>query len=86
MEKRSHNAYFMRPELREKKLLYHYCAFRHGMMAAQLAPTALNQQKFFVTLEGDSVTVTSTKKNAMAEIDRGIVRCQFEAASGHPCR
>jgi hypothetical protein len=26
MEKRSHNAYFMRPELREKKLLYHYCA------------------------------------------------------------
>ena len=60
--------------------------FRHGMMAAQLAPTALNQQKFFVTLEGDSVTVTSTKKNAMAEIDRGIVRCQFEAASGHPCR
>ena len=25
MEKRSHNAYFMRPELREKKLLYHYC-------------------------------------------------------------
>ena len=31
MEKRSHNAYFMRPELREKKLLYHYCAFVNGM-------------------------------------------------------
>lgn len=59
--------------------------FRHGMMAAQLAPTALNQQKFFIRLEGNSVTVTATKKNAMAEIDRGIVRCQFEAGSGHPC-
>lgn len=59
--------------------------FRHGMMAAQLAPTALNQQKFFVTLEGNSVSVSVTKKNAMAEIDRGIVRCQFEAGSGHPC-
>lgn len=60
--------------------------FRHGMMAAQLAPTALNQQGFFVTLEGDTVTVTATKKNAMAEIDRGIVRYQFEAGSGHPCQ
>ncbi len=29
-EKRSHNAYFMRPELREKRLLYHYCAFGYG--------------------------------------------------------
>ena len=60
--------------------------YTRGIESALLAPTAINQQKFFVTLEGDSVTVTSTKKNAMAEIDRGIVRCQFEAASGHPCR
>ena len=59
--------------------------FRHGMMAAQLAPTALNQQKFFVTLERNQVKITVTKKNAMAEIDRGIVRYQFEAASGHVC-
>ena len=59
--------------------------FRHGMMAAQLAPTAMNQQKFMITMSGDTATVTATKKNAMAEIDRWIVRCQFEAATGHTC-
>ena len=59
--------------------------FRHGVMAAQLAPTAMNQQKFYITLEGDTVTVTETKKNAMSAIDRGIVRYQFEAGSGHRC-
>ena len=59
--------------------------FRRGMMSAQLAPTALNQQKFMISLEGESAKVAATKKNAMAEIDRGIVRYQFEAGSGHTC-
>ena len=43
MEKRSHNAYFMRPELREKKLLYHYCAFRLGVDDYMVKPVNLDE-------------------------------------------
>ena len=47
-----------------------------------LAPTALNQQKFHVTLEGDTAKIT-TKMGPMTKIDLGIVKYNFEAASGH---
>ena len=59
--------------------------FRNGMVAAMMAPTALNQQKFFVTLEKDEAVITA-KKGMMTKIDLGIVKYNFEAASGHKCR
>ncbi|WP_028518298.1 nitroreductase family protein [Ruminococcus flavefaciens] len=59
--------------------------FRNGLVAAMMAPTALNQQKFFITLENDEAVIT-TKKGMMTKIDLGIVKYNFEAASGHKCR
>lgn len=59
--------------------------FRTGLIAAMMAPTALNEQKFFVTLDGDEPVIT-TKNGMMTKIDLGIVKYNFEAASGHKCR
>ena len=55
--------------------------FKDGMEAAMKAPTAINQQKFFVTLDGENVTINA-KFAAMAKIDLGIVKYNFEVASG----
>ena len=59
--------------------------FRTGLIAAMMAPTALNEQKVFVTLDGDEPVIT-TKSGMMTKIDLGIVKYNFEAASGHKCR
>lgn len=59
--------------------------FKNGMLAAVLAPTALNQQKFFIDIDGEEAVITS-KRGPMTGIDVGIVRYNFEAASGHKCR
>ena len=59
--------------------------FREGVDAALQAPTAMNQQKFFITLE-DGEPVITAKRAALAKIDLGIVKYNFEAASGHKCR
>ena len=59
--------------------------FRDGLEAAILAPTALNQQKFLVSLEGDEALIT-TKGGMMTQLDLGIVKYNFEAASGHKAR
>jgi hypothetical protein len=59
--------------------------FKAGMIAAMMAPTALNQQKFFVEMEGEEAVIT-TDGGGMAQIDLGIVKYNFEAASGHKCR
>ena len=59
--------------------------FREGLEAAILAPTALNQQKFLVSLEGDEALIT-TKGGMMTQLDLGIVKYNFEAASGHKAR
>lgn len=58
--------------------------FKTGMTAALMAPTALGQQKFYITLDGEDAFITA-KKGMMTELDMGIVRYNFEAASGHPC-
>ena len=55
--------------------------FKDGMEAAMKAPTAINQQKFFVTLNGENVTINA-KFAAMAKIDLGIVKYNFEVGSG----
>ncbi|MCR5251574.1 MAG: nitroreductase family protein [Lachnospiraceae bacterium] len=58
--------------------------FKNGVKAAMMAPTALNQQKFMIALDGDEAVIT-TKGGPMTKIDLGIVKCNFEAASGHVC-
>ena len=58
--------------------------FRNGVKAAMMAPTAINQQKFFITLDGERPVITAGR-GAMTGIDLGIVKYNFEAASGHKC-
>lgn len=53
-----------------------------GIKAALLAPTAINQQKFHISRNGEEVTITA-KSGPCAKIDLGIVKCHFELASGH---
>lgn len=59
--------------------------FKNGMVAARLAPTAINQQKFYVTLDQDEVTITA-KKGVLSNVDLGIVKYHFEVASGRLCK
>lgn len=59
--------------------------FRNGVKAAMMAPTAMNQQKFYITLE-DGEAVITAGRGGMTKIDLGIVKYNFEAASGHACR
>lgn len=52
-----------------------------GVEAALLAPTAMNQQKFFFRLDGDKVTV-SAGLGFYAKMDLGIAQYHFEVATG----
>ena len=56
--------------------------FKAGVDAALKAPTAINQQKFIISMENDEAVIVA-KSAAMAKIDLGIVKYNFEAASGH---
>jgi len=55
--------------------------FRAGMEAALLAPTATNQQKFLLTLEGDRVRAEATG-GFYSKVDLGIVKYHFEIGAG----
>lgn len=57
--------------------------FLKGMEAAMLAPTAMNQQKFFISLRGNKVSIRA-KAGFYAKLDMGIVKYHFEigAAGG----
>ena len=55
--------------------------FRRGLDAAQLAPTAMNQQKFFFRQEGDRVTAT-TRSGPYTRVDLGIAKYHFEIGAG----
>lgn len=56
--------------------------FKRGIRAAMLAPTALNQQKFFFTRNGNRVTAKAAKIGTCLKIDLGIVKCHFELGAG----
>ena len=58
--------------------------FKNGVKAAMMAPTAINQQRFLIELKNDQAHITS-KGGPMTKIDLGIVKYNFEAASGHKC-
>lgn len=55
--------------------------FQKGMEAAQLAPTAMNQQKFMFTQKGSQVSVKAGR-GFYTKLDLGIVKCHFELGAG----
>lgn len=50
--------------------------FIKGMEAVMLAPTAMNQQKFFLTLKDEHVEISS--HGSYAKINLGIIKYHFE--------
>lgn len=57
--------------------------FCRGMEAAALSPTAVNQQKFLITWDGQHLGARVKGAGFYTKIDLGIVKCDFELASGH---
>lgn len=55
--------------------------FSKGMEAVMLAPTAMNQQKFYFTLENGGVSAKAGK-GFYTKMDLGIVKYHFEAVTG----
>ena len=56
--------------------------FAAAMEAAQLAPTAMNNQNFKITLLSDAKTVRiDAPQSGLNVIDEDIVRCNFEIAA-----
>ena len=54
---------------------------KNGVVAAMMAPTALNQQKFYISFENGDVKITA-KMAPYAKVDLGIVKYNFEAVTG----
>ncbi|MGL5436105.1 MAG: nitroreductase family protein [Lachnospiraceae bacterium] len=57
--------------------------FQNGMKAAQLAPTAMNQQKFSFAYSGNKVTA-SPGKGFYTKVDLGIAKYHFEVGADNP--
>lgn len=55
--------------------------FRDGVEAALLAPTAMNQQKFKFTLQGDTVSAKAGM-GFYSKVDLGIAKYHFEVGAG----
>ena len=56
--------------------------FKNGVLAAILAPTATNQQKFYISYENDKAYIKK-KIGFYSTLDLGIVKYHFETISGH---
>lgn len=56
--------------------------FSRGMEAVLLAPTAMNQQKFFITFDNGEVCVKAGK-GFYVKMDLGIIKYHFEVVTGH---
>lgn len=57
--------------------------FSKGIQAALLAPTAMNQQKFYFSLDKESVTAKVNGRGFYTKMDLGIVKYHFESVSGY---
>lgn len=55
--------------------------FKKGVEAALLAPTAVNQQKFFFSLDNGRVSARAGM-GFYSKIDLGIAKCHFELGAG----
>lgn len=60
--------------------------FVAGVEAALLAPTAVNQQKFVFSLEGEDASVKVKGLGSYTKVDLGIVAYHFDVASGRKVR
>ncbi len=58
--------------------------FARGMEAAMLAPTAINQQQFVFSLDGETVSAKA-KLGPFSKVDLGIAKYFFEIGSGKKC-
>lgn len=56
--------------------------YKAGLEAALLAPTAMNQQKFKFSRNGDKVSLKVSGISVYTKIDLGIVKYHFEIGSG----
>ena len=56
--------------------------FEKGIEMALLAPTAMNQQKFVITLNENGAVKFTDKGGFFSKVDLGIVKCHFEIGSG----
>ncbi len=56
--------------------------FKNGVEAALLAPTAMNQQKFYFKYNSDGEVTATCGKGFYTKLDLGIVKYHFEAISG----
>lgn len=56
--------------------------YKVGVKAALLAPTAMNQQKFKIERDGERARIIASG-GMYTKMDLGIVKYNFEAASGH---
>jgi len=56
--------------------------FYEGVEAALLAPTAINQQKFKISMSSDGTVKITDKGGILSKIDLGIVKYNFEIGSG----
>ena len=57
--------------------------FRKGAKAALMAPTAINQQKFKMGMKDGNPVIRIAGIGPYTKVDLGIVKYNFEAASGH---
>ena len=55
--------------------------FKDGVECALMAPTAINQQKFYIEKTGDEVEITAGL-GFYAKVDLGIVKYHFETGAG----
>lgn len=55
--------------------------FKQGVNAAMLAPTAMNQQKFYFELLADEAVKASAKIGFYTKVDLGIAKYHFEAVT-----
>ena len=55
--------------------------FKKGVEAALLAPTAVNQQKFFFSIDNGRVSARAGR-DFYSKIDLGIAKCHFELGAG----
>lgn len=56
--------------------------FYNGMDFAMRAPTAMNQQKFYIELLEDGVVKATAKVGPCSKIDLGIIKYHFELGAG----
>lgn len=56
--------------------------FKAGIEGALCAPTAINQQKFFIERSGNEVKISATGGGKLGLIDLGIVKYDFETCAG----